>query len=198
LKRRLAKVDIGFDIDGVVSDFVASFVKVVENHYNMILTEADIYCHDLDLVLGISEEERNKLVKETILSGLGLNFGAQQTLAKLSSEGHRIFILTARSNNLIGVTEKWLKEKAIPYYQLLHLNEGKKYQANVNLDVVVEDNLKDAIGWSKKVKNVLIYDHPWNQTKNVRKSVKRVYNWSDIYKEIKRLATLFKAPSLIS
>jgi len=182
-------LDIGFDIDGVISDFVASFVKVVENHYKIILTEADIYCHDLDLVLGISQEERNKLIKETILMGLKVNTDAQQTLAKLSSEGHRIFILTARSKNLNGTTRKWLKENGIPYYQLLHLKEGEKYQVNVNLDVVVEDNLEDAIGWSQKVKNVLIYDHPWNQSKNVKKYVKRVYNWNDIYREIIQLKT---------
>jgi len=180
-------MNIGFDIDGVISDFVAGFVEVVKDHYNTILTEADIYCHDLNLVLGIGKEERSKLIKETILKGLKLNLGTQQTLVKLSSEGHRNFILTARSNNLNGTTSKWLKEKGIPYCQLLHLKEGEKYQANVNLDVVVEDNLEDAIEWSQKVKNVLIYDHPWNQSKNVRNLVKRVFNWDDIYREIEQL-----------
>lgn len=191
-------MNLGFDIDCVISDFVGSFVKIVENHYNTVITETDIYCHDLNLVLGITEEERDKLIRETILKGPELNLGAKQTLAKLSSEGHQIFILTARSNSLIETTRKWLEEKGISYRQLLHLKEGKKYQANVNLDVIVEDNLKDAIGWSQKVKNVLIYDHPWNQTKNVRKLIKRAYNWDDIYTEIKRLATPSKAPSLIS
>jgi hypothetical protein len=191
-------MNLGFDIDGVISDFVESFIKIVKNHYNTVITETDIYCHDLNLVLGITEEERDKLIKETILKGPELNLDAKQTLAKLSSEGHQIFILTARSNSLIETTRKWLKEKGISYRQLLHLKEGKKYQANANLDVIVEDNLKDAIGWSQKVKNVLIYDHPWNQTKNVRKLIKRVYNWDDIYTEIKRLATPSKAPSLIS
>jgi len=157
-----------------------------------------IYCHDLNLVLGISKEERDKLIRETILNGLELNLGAQQTLARLHSEGYRIFILTARSSNLIEMTKKWLKEKGIPYYRLLHLKEGEKHNANVNLDLVVEDNLEDAIGLTQKVKKVLIYDHPWNQSKNVRKLVKRVYNWDDIYKEIKRLTTSSKALSLIS
>jgi uncharacterized HAD superfamily protein len=170
-------------------------VKVVKKDYNATLAEADIYCHDLDLVLGITKGEGNKLVRKTILNGLELNIGAKQTLAKLSSEGHRIFILTARSNSLVETTKKWLKEKRIPYYQLLHLEEGKKYQTDVYLDVVVEDNLEDAIGFSQKVKNVLIYDHPWNQTRNVKKAIKRVYNWDDIYKEIVRLANLSKVAS---
>jgi uncharacterized HAD superfamily protein len=188
-------MNIGFDIDGVISNFVAGFVKVVENDYSLILTEADIYCHDLNLVLGIAKEERNKLIRKTILKGLELNPGAKETLAKLSSEGHRIFILTARSKDLIETTKKWLEEKTISYYQLLHFDEGKKYQTEANLEIIVEDNLEDAISLSQKVKNVLIYDHPWNQTKNVKKIVKRVYDWNDIYKEIRRLVTLPKVPS---
>ena len=56
---------LGFDIDGVISDFVGSFVKVVKKHHGLTLTEADIYCHDLNLVLGISKQERNKHVEQT-------------------------------------------------------------------------------------------------------------------------------------
>lgn len=181
------KMDLGFDIDGVISDFVRSFVKVVKGHYDLTLTEADIHCHDLDLVLGISKQERNKLIRETLLEELELNPGAQKTLAKLSSEGHRIFILTARSGNLAGITETWLRKKKIPCFQLLQLKEGEKHLASVSLDLVVENNLEDAIGWSHKVRKVLIYDHPWNRSFNVRNLVKRVYNWDDIYKEIEQL-----------
>ena len=186
-KGEIDRMNLGFDIDGVISDFVRSFMKVVKRHYDVTLTEADIYCHDLNLVLGISKQDRNKLIRETILEELELNSGAQRILAKLSSEGHRIFILTARPSDLVGITENWLKKKGIPYFQLLQLEQGEKHLANVNLDLVVEDNLEDAIGWSQKVKKVLIYDHPWNRTLNVRNLVKRVYNWGDIYKEIEQL-----------
>jgi uncharacterized HAD superfamily protein len=180
-------MNLGFDIDGVISDFVKTFIKLVKNRYNLILTEADIYCHDLDLVLGISEEERNELIKETLKEDLALNPGAKETLEKLYSEGHKIFILTARPHDLVKVTKVWLKKRGIPYTKLIQLNEGEKYLAKVNLDLIVEDNLKDAIGWSKKVKNILIYDHPWNQSFNVRCLFKRVFNWNDIFNEIEQL-----------
>lgn len=180
-------MNLGFDIDGVISDFVRTFVRVVKKHYNQTITEADIYCHDLALVLGISKKERNALIRETLQEDLALNLGAKKTIKKLYSEGHQIFILTARPSDLVNATRDWLKKKSIPYSQLIQLSQGEKHLAKVNLDLVVEDNLEDAIGWSKKVKNILIYDHPWNQSFNVKGLFKRVHNWSEILEEIEQL-----------
>ena len=180
---------LGFDIDGVISDFVGSFVRIVKKHYSLTLTEADIYCHDLNLVLGISKQERNKLIRETLLGDIALMPKAQRTLMRLKSEGHQIFIITARFKDLVDVTKAWLKNKGIPYSRLIQLNEGEKYLAEVELDLIVEDNLEDALEWSQKVDNILVYDHPWNQTLNVKGLIKRVHSWDDIFKEIQRLKT---------
>ncbi len=177
-------MNLGFDIDGVISDFVRTFAELVKKHYDLTIAEADIYCHDLNLVLGISKEERNGLIRETLQKDLTLNPGARDSLRKLYSNGHKILILTARPNDLVKITEDWLKRKEIPYSQLIQLDEGEKHLADVNLDFVVEDNLADAIGWSKKVKNILIYDHPWNQSFNVKGLFKRVHNWNEILREI--------------
>ena len=95
--------------------------------------------------------------------------------------------MTARPNDLIDVTKGWLEKKGIPYSKLVQLSEGEKHLAEVSLDLVVEDNLEDAIGWSQKVKNVLVYDHPWNQSFNVKGLFKRVYDWNGILKEIQQL-----------
>jgi uncharacterized HAD superfamily protein len=84
----------------------------------------------------------------------------------------------------------WLKKKHIPYTQLVQLNEGEKYLANVDLDLIVEDNLEDALEWSQKVKNVLVYDQPWNQTLNIKSLIKRVSSWDEISVEVQRLTTM--------
>jgi uncharacterized HAD superfamily protein len=68
------------------------------------------------------------------------------------------------------------------------LNIGEKYMADIQpMDLIVEDSLEDALEWSQKVKNVLIYDQPWNRTLNVRNLTKRVYNWKDIYQAVQNL-----------
>jgi len=180
-------MDLGFDIDGVISDFVRSFASVVKKHYDLDLAEEDIHYHDLDLVLGISKEERDKLIRETLLQDLPLIAGAKKALVKLHSGGHQIVILTARPRDMVKVTKEWLKKKGIPYSQFIQLHEGEKHVAGVNLNLVVEDNLEDAIGWSQKVKNILVYDHPWNRSFNVKDLFKRVHNWNDVLEEIKRV-----------
>ncbi len=180
-------MNFGFDIDGVISDFVRSFVKVVKKHYNLTLIEADIYCHDLNLVLGISKRDTVKLIRETLLDDLELISGAKETLVKLESEGNQIFLLTARPSDLGDVTKSWLEKKGIPHSRIIQLNEGEKYLAKVDLDLIVEDNLEDAIEWSQKVKSILVFDHPWNQTFNALSIIKRVYSWDEICKEIEQL-----------
>lgn len=180
-------MNLGFDIDGVISDFVAYFAVIVKKYYDLTLDEADIYCHDLDFVLGISKQERNKLVRETLLGDLQLIQGAKETLERLDSQGHEIVILTARFDDLNSVTRNWLQKKGIPYSRLIQSKQGKKHLAEVDLDLVVEDDLEDAIGWSKKVKNILVYDHPWNQSFNVKGLIKRVHSWNEIFKEVQQL-----------
>ena len=181
---------LGFDIDGVISDFVTYFIAVLKKHYGLTLNETDVYCHDLDFVLGISRQERNKLVRETLLGDLQLMEGAKETLERLNSQGHEIIILTARFGDLVAVTENWLQKKGIPYSRLIQSKQGEKYLAEVDLDLVVEDDLEDAIAWSKRVRNVLVYDHPWNQSLNIKGLIKRVYSWEDIFEEVQRLKSV--------
>jgi len=181
------EMKLGFDIDGVISDFVKTFSKIVEKKYDIILKEADIYCHDLNLVLGINKKERDHLIREALKKELALNHGAQETLEKLCEEGHKIYLLTARPHDLLEVTITWLKKNDIPFTELLQLNKGEKYLAKVDLDLIVEDCLEDALEWSQKVKSVLVYDHPWNKTLNVKCLIKRVYSWDEIFEEVQRL-----------
>ena len=183
-------MNLGFDIDGVISDFVKTFTELVEIRYGVKLNEEEIYCHDLNLVIGITKKETNELITETLRKDLTLNKGAKETLSKLLSEGHKIYLLTARYGALLEETKIWLERNGIVYTQLLHLCEGQKYLTDVEIDLVVEDCLLDALEWTQKTKHVLLFDHPWNQTKNVRKLIKRVRNWDETYKEIQQVVSL--------
>jgi hypothetical protein len=191
-------MNLGFDIDGVISNFTERFKEVVQQHYGISLTENNMYCYDVDLVLGIPKEDVANIVDETLRSNLPLVPLAKETLDKLHSEGHRIYLLTARSNALISSTSTWLKEKGIPYDEIYFLAMGKKRLADVHVDLVVEDSLEEALELTKKVKNVLLFDQTWNRTVNVKGLLKRVYSWPQIYEEIQKLsATSSKKPSSI-
>ncbi len=182
------KLHLGFDIDGVIANFAEPFTKIVEEKYGTRLNEADIYTFDLSLILGVTKAERNQLVVETLQKDLPANPEAREVLQRLYREGHKISLLTARYGSLLETTKAWLNAERIPYTQLLLLNVGAKYLARIDtLDLIVEDSLEDAIEWTQKVKTVLIYDHPWNKSLNVKNLIKRVHGWNEIYQEVQKL-----------
>ncbi len=177
---------IGIDIDGVISDFVYEFNKIVLDKYDYPLTESEIYLHDLYLVLGIQQEECFELIEKTLEKDLNLVKDAKHVLDKIKNEND-IYILTARSVKFRETTIDWLRRKSIPYDEILFLNEGEKYSCSEQFDIIIEDCLKDAINWSNRVKNVIIFDHPWNQTIDVKKQLIRVENWVEILEIIEDL-----------
>jgi len=182
------KLNLGFDIDGVIADFSTPLMKTINKNYGLSLKPTDIYCFDLSIVLGIPPPEEEQLIVEVLKQDLPLIPGAKETLERLTGEGHNICLLTSRYGHLKEITQSWLKEKGILYNQLHLLDNGKKYLAEIDpLDLIVEDSLQEALAWATKVKKILIYDQPWNKTLNVRNLTKRVYNWNQIYLEIQQL-----------
>lgn len=181
-------MNLGFDIDGVIANFSKPLLETIKENYGLNLKVSDIYTFNLNIVLGITKAEGSQLITETLKKDLPLNIGAKETLEQLIHEGHSIYLLTGRYDHLRDITQSWLKEKGVPYTQLHLLNIGEKYLAKVDpLDLIVEDSLEEALEWTHKVRNVLVYDQPWNKTLNVRNLTKRVYNWNEIYNEIHQL-----------
>ncbi len=180
---------LGFDIDGVIANFSDVLLQTVKKTYGLTLTEKDITNFSLSTVLGITRAEEARLITDILYKDLPIYPGAKETLEQLSREGHSIYLLTGRYAPLRDLTQTWLKEKGVPYDELHLLEIGKKYQVNIDgLDVIVEDSLEEALEWSSRVKTVLLYDHPYNQTLNVKNLTKRVYSWSEIYQEIHALS----------
>jgi uncharacterized HAD superfamily protein len=182
-------MNLGFDIDGVISNFTKQFIDIIQKKYGVAISDSDMYSYEVNLVLGIPKEDVAEIVNEILKSDLPLNPSAKETLDRLAAEGHRIYLLTARSEELIQHTSTWLKQKDIPYTEILYLIRGKKSLAEFSVDLVVEDSLEEALELTKKVNHVLLFDQPWNKTKNVKGLIKRVYSWSEVYEEVQKITT---------
>jgi uncharacterized HAD superfamily protein len=180
---------LGFDIDGVIANFSQPLLQTIKKNYGLTLTEKDITSFSLTHVLGITRAEETQLITDVLYKDLPIYPGAKETLERLSREGHEIYLLTGRYGHLREITQTWLKEKAVPFNELHLLEMGKKSQVNIQgLDVIVEDSLDEALEWSSRVNTVLLFDHPYNQTLNVKNLTKRVYSWEEVDWEIHRLA----------
>jgi len=131
----------------------------------------------------VPKQEAKELIRETLVTKLKLVPNAKESLTYLSKY-HRIFIITARPKDLLEQTTKWLKSSGISYHEMVQQDEGEKHGCNLKLNVVVEDNLTEAMRWIGKAKNVLIFDRPWNKCLNVRRLITRVRSWEDIVRFI--------------
>ncbi len=91
------KMNLGFDIDGVIADFSQALLETIKKNYGLALKKTDIYCFDLNIVLGITKSEGKQLIIEVLKKDLPLNFRRQRNLReRLSREGHNIYLLTSR------------------------------------------------------------------------------------------------------
>ena len=178
---------IGIDIDGVISDFVTPFSKVVKKEYDADLEYCDILQHDLYKVLGLKENETLKLIKKTFDYKLGFQQGAIDGVNKLFSD-HEIILITARDSKFEKITRDWLQNNNVQYHDIIFVKDGEKCQENKHcFDVIIDDHLEEIVNCIGKITHILVYDHPWNQSLNVTDSFHRVFNWKDILDHLEQL-----------
>jgi len=177
---------IGIDIDGVISDFVTSFRKLVKKKYNFEFGYDDIQQHDLYKVLGIDEDEALQLITDTFDYDLGFQPGAIQGVNELY-KSHEIVLITARPPKTKDITISWLDNHKIQHHDLIFLLEGKKHQINgEKFDVIIDDHLEEIINWIGKASLVLVFNHPWNKSLNIKNNFERVYNWEGILERLNK------------
>jgi uncharacterized HAD superfamily protein len=180
-------MNIGIDIDGVIANFVGTFIPLAQQRYGISFTERDIYVHDLYVVLGITEAEALELIRATITSDPRPYDGAVEALRRIHAK-HDVVLMTARPKDLMDVTAQWLARWSIAYRQLVHLDEGFKHEASLSLDIIVDDHLREALGFVGKVPHIVVFDRPWNQTLNVARLFERVRTWEELVDLIRRLS----------
>jgi uncharacterized HAD superfamily protein len=175
---------IVIDIDGVITDFVETFVNIVKTKYGKTLRETDIVQHDLYKVLGIEKDEALMLIKETLSHDLKPQIGAIEAICELS-KSNEILLVTGRPKSTYIITKKWLAKHKVKYSKLIFLSEGCKHELKDEPDVVIDDHLEEIIKWVGIVPLVIVFNHPWNQSLNVKNNFTRVNNWKQLLKILK-------------
>ena len=60
------------------------------------------------------------------------------------------------------------------------MREGQKSTPQQAFDLVVDDHLREVIRFAGKARKIIVFDHPWNQSLNVRGLFDRAYTWHDV------------------
>lgn len=181
----------GFDIDGVIGDFVSTFRGVVRETYGVDLSEDQIRAHDLMLALGVGKAETLGLVRTTLEHpDYALYPQAKDGLRQLADAGVEVHIITARWNgdpDAVELAQQWLGahglDLGVHYHRIDAVKEGAKYGVRSDLDCFVDDNLVELIEMSERrpdIPTLIVFDHPWNRTLDVRGRFLRVSGWMDL------------------
>ena len=184
---------IGVDIDGVIADFVGSFLPLLNKYCECKLEDIINYDFEKNININITQEENKKLWKEIeknrIFKELKLIKGCQAALKKIS-KGNTIIQISSRKKKVHIDTVKWLRKNKIPFAKLeLVDNIKSKVSKMIGCDIILEDNLEVARMLGAKGKLVLLFVYPWNI---ISRNVMRVKNWTQAEQQIE----LYKSRAL--
>lgn len=162
---------IGLDLDGVVYDFVAA-------HRDYLTAESD---HDVDVLellpeptswsvwdcWPISRETWQRTFDEGVACGAiftgGHRYaypGAVEAVQGLAWVGHDIHVVTHRPARAVAATAEWLADVNLPHTSLTFAAD----KSTVPVDVMIEDNVDNALAVVNAGGRAILFDRPWNRT----------------------------------
>ena len=158
---------LGIDLDGVVANFTAGWMRFYNQQFGANLEVADSKrWHDLvDLTHfnNIDEfwEWSAKLNGHSIFWHLETFPGALPALEELDSAGHRIVIITTKPDFAVADTHEWIETQGIPADEV-HITE-RKWQ--VDCDIYLDDGPYVLPGLLRHRPDRVIcrYVRPWNR-----------------------------------
>lgn len=191
---------IGIDVDGVLTD-VSGFETDFGSKFYITKKGKHLVCpneYDSNQIFKATESEDYEFWNDVIKKYLKLppRFFASEVIDLLKKEGHEIFIITNRAENLsycsmtkkamMTEVKKWLNKFKIKYDKLIFSTKNKLAEIEENkIDVMIEDSPSNINALCKKVK-VLVYDARYN-SELTHKNITRVFSWYDIYDKIKAM-----------
>lgn len=190
-------MNIGIDIDNVISNFDEALVEEYLKHDND-LRGTGIVNKNLHMTEGMfdwtEKEEREFYLAniERIVKTLDVKDGAKEYIDKLKQDGHNIFIITGRDNgeyaNPVEMTQKWLNKNKIYYDKLIFTNAYKNDKHGKtekcfenNIDIMIDDSVHICKDCMENNITTLLMDRVFTRKE---KGMKRVKNWKEIYEFI--------------
>lgn len=191
----MKKLNICIDIDGTITE-PYYWLDCCNKHFKTNITEKDITKYSISEVMGVSEESYSEFYekyKYEIHSTQKLRDDVKLIIDKLMPFSNLHFV-TAREKDLTLITHEYLRKNSIYYDNLFLL--GSHYKVNkakeLSCDIFIEDNYKNAIELSEAGFYVLLLDTNYNR-EPLNSNIKRVYNWIEVYKNIKNLSLEMEA-----
>lgn len=188
-------MNIGIDLDGVLFEtekFLRYYAEIIDldNNGKGLINPSAWSAKERH---GWTEKQWKDFQKVRICAGWTspLAAGARYVVGRLVDEGHNIYLITARGQEIpeeIELTKQRLREETIPYKKLVFSKKDKVAVCKENkIDIMIEDcpnNIKKLA--KNNIKCLYLREAEFEQIKN--KNVVQVYNWGQIYRIINEQA----------
>lgn len=165
-------MNIGVDVDGVLTDIAAFQIKHGEKYFKR--TPANKSCYYIKDMFECTNEESKKfwikyVWKYCLLEKPRKN--APEFMQYLKKQGHQIYIITSRAyctkRNVMGIIFRfmlkfWLKKNGFPYDAIYYSNEDNsaseklQYCQKLNITVMFEDGIENIMAIKQQASVVCI------------------------------------------
>ncbi len=177
---------IGFDIDGVVADTMAAFLRIAREEYGHCHLEKErITSYWLEECLDIPSETVGAIIQRILDDPFGVGLepidGARDALLRFAAEGPITFVTARPSGESI---EEWLRDllPEVPREDLRVIATGrhsakKDVLRELGIGAFVEDHLETCEDLHAAGIWAAVFDQPWNRA---RTPWIRVSSWEEI------------------
>ena len=189
-------MNIGLDIDNVITDFDKSILKYFLKEDKLKRNNGIINPKPSHINCGMfdwSEEEVKEFYNknmEKIATEFNIRKYARNVINQLLKDGHEIFLISHRSQphykNPQQTTLDWLKKKKINYTKLVlsKLPDKTAECLKYKIDILVDDRVDQCKLMKNRGINVLLMLTRYN--KYAKKDLPYVKSWLELYKEISK------------
>lgn len=185
---------IGVDMDSVIADIVHPLIRFHNNVYKTKTKYSEHKTFDLSPLWNCPLEETINRIHEFYHSPYFEQVkpitGSRRSIGYLRKK-HTLSLITARPYSIEDKTKAWLKLYFPDSFSYVHhtnlaakKGHPRKNKSEVCLqnkvDLIIEDHLEYAYDCLSAGVEVILFNQPWNQTKNLPRGMRRVYSWKEI------------------
>ena len=182
-------MNIGIDIDDTISKSIEKTEEYAKEYTETILKrDFKINYKEIDFLkrYNWTIEEDNEFLKEyykKILQNAELKEDANKVI-EILHKTNKIYIITAREDEVKEITLKWLERNNIIYDKIFFKQIDKKdIVKDLEIDVFIDDSFENCVSVAKDGTKTFIVDTKINQGLE-DDNISRVYSWNEIYEKI--------------
>ena len=195
-------MNIGIDIDDTISETFETMLPYAQKYtIEELKRESNIKMEDsfknhfyIVHINGWNEKEAINFWEKyyaEILKEVNIKKFAADVINKLKSEGHKIYLITARwemkKDNVWEITKNWLKDNNVEYDELI-INASDKLTVakEKNIDIFIDDSFNNCKLIADNMNTKVYIMHSKSNGKLCDDKIQRVFSWPEIYDLINR------------